>query len=207
MPIYERSRGDITNNARLTGATRMPISRVRCDTTSERIAYSADAARLSSTPTRTATPRTKALRKCVRVARAAPRPSPVSIRRASDRPPVGVPDVGGGGRLYVFDRDREPHRQRRAAEARYRSITSPLERDRLARSIFRPCRISLEGFILSLSLSRHSPADDDAAVPGGHDTTGVVGQREALLGDVGRRRRARRRRVDRRSTGCIPRSD
>ena len=49
--------------------------------------------------------------------------------------------------------------------------------------------------ILKLSLSRHTPADDDAVVPDWRDTKGVVGQREELLRNVRRRRRARRRRV------------
>ena len=47
----------------------------------------------------------------------------------------------------------------------------------------------------SVTERRHAPADDDAVVPGWRDIKGVVGQREELLRNVLRRRRARLRRV------------
>jgi hypothetical protein len=57
-------------------------------------------------------------------------------------------------------------------------------RDRLARGISGPAGSRSKDWsidqlpapvILSLSLSSHSPADDDAVVKGGHDTVEVVG--------------------------------
>src|SRR5438876_7091113 len=79
------------------------------------------------------------------------------------------------------------------AKSAYKAVAGVNDPGYSTRTLTLQCTPAL--VIVSLSLSRHTPADDHAVVPGWHDTKGVVGQREELLRNVHWRRRARRRGV------------